>query len=141
VVDSEYLWYRMCQLEFYGLLFCDRSAVIVSPALTVAKAGIDAMAPLPERLRLAIDLRAVNAHTTPIYWPVPNMETFATKVSGKKCFAVLDMKDGFWLLPLSEKTMMFYSIGVRIAGSGRHVGCCMVRSTQWCTISQQWTLR
>lgn len=111
LVSSEFLWQRLSQLAYFGLLYRDTRAVIVSPALTVAKPGVDATAPIFERYRLAIDLRAVNKHTVPVYWPVPNMETFAVKAAGKTCFAVLDMKDGFWLLPLHPETQKFFSIG------------------------------
>lgn len=111
IVDSEFLARKMLELEWADLVYLNRKARVISPALPVRKAGADPKGSVMDQLRLAIDLRAVNQHTISVFWPTPLLETFPQRASGKKFFAVLDMKDGFWVMYLHPNTQKFYSIG------------------------------
>ena len=50
--------------------------------------------------RLCVDLRAVNALTESSAWPMPMIEIVLGKLQGSKCFATLDMNQGYWQFPL-----------------------------------------
>ena len=66
-----------------------------SPAIVVRK-------PHGAGFRLCVDLRAVNAITESSAWPMPMLEVVLGKLQGSKCFATLDMNQGYWQFPLDK---------------------------------------
>ncbi|CAF4734556.1 unnamed protein product, partial [Rotaria sp. Silwood2] len=54
--------------------------------------------------RLVVDYKKLNAITIKDNHPLPNMEvTLQTLGGGYHCFSKLDLKSGFWQLPIDEK--------------------------------------
>ncbi len=53
--------------------------------------------------RFAIDYRGVNTRTVPDRTPLPLIQELLDKLSGAKYFSTLDLKSGFWQIPLSQK--------------------------------------
>lgn len=67
-----------------------------SPALLIKKKD--------NSFRLVIDYKKLNAITIKDNYPLPNMEiTLQTLGAGYNYFTKLDLKSGFWQLPISEK--------------------------------------
>lgn len=52
------------------------------------------------KLRMAIDLRPVNAATVKESWPMPHLDSEVTDFAGSTCFASLDFVSAYWQLPL-----------------------------------------
>jgi hypothetical protein len=100
----------MTRLERFKYVYRNSMATIVSPAYPVAKPKCDPSAPLEDRYRLTVDLRAVNACTVPMKFPLPRLETFMERVAGKKFWGSLDLFGGFWQVPLHEDSQRYFSI-------------------------------
>ena len=60
--------------------------------------------------RLAFDLRAVNARTVPIAWPLPHIESELVELRGKKCFCLIDFISSYWQLPLHRASQHLHSV-------------------------------
>lgn len=54
------------------------------------------------KMRMAIDLRPVNAATVKELWPMPHLDSEIQDFGGSTCFATLDFVSGYWQLPLHE---------------------------------------
>jgi hypothetical protein len=108
--DSEFMEVMRRKLERFNFVYENTEAVVASPAYPVKKAGADPSAPPESQRRLTVDLRAVNAHTVPISFPLPCFETFADAVAGSKFFGKLDLFNGYWQLPLHEDCQHFFTI-------------------------------
>lgn len=54
-------------------------------------------------LRLCIDPQDLNDDLLNENYMIPSFETLAAKLSGKKFFTVLDLKESFWQIGLSER--------------------------------------
>ena len=48
-------------------------------------------------------LRWINPQTREHY-KIPTADGVASKLTGKKVFSILDEKDGFWKIPLDQKS-------------------------------------
>ena len=55
-------------------------------------------------LRLCLDPRDLNKVVKREHHMIPTAENIIAKLAGKKVFSVVDMKDGFWQIPLSNKS-------------------------------------
>ena len=53
-------------------------------------------------LRFCIDLRAINRKTIPDRYSLPRIDSTLDVLSGAKWFSVLDLKSGYWQVPLAE---------------------------------------
>ena len=40
------------------------------------------------------------------HYKIPTVDEVASKVTGKKVFSILDEKDGFWKIPLDQKSKL-----------------------------------
>ena len=109
-IDSLFMKMTMQRLEKFGFVFKNSFATVTSPAYPVTKADVDPSAPLEQRKRLTVDLRAVNRHTVPIKYPLPRLETFVETVAGARFFGKMDLSNGYWQLPLDESCQEYFSI-------------------------------
>ena len=54
------------------------------------------------KLRMAVDLRPVNAAAIKESWPMPHLESENLDFTNSTCFAVLDFVSTYWQLPLHQ---------------------------------------
>lgn len=57
-------------------------------------------------LRLCLDPREMNKNIMREHYLIPKAEEILNRLSGKKVFSVLDMKEGFWHIRLSESSSL-----------------------------------
>lgn len=77
-----------------GFLIPNPDAEWQAAPLLVPKPGSKA------QLRLAIDLRPVNAATVKQAWPMPHLDSEVQDFANSKFFATLDFCSGYWQLPV-----------------------------------------
>lgn len=53
-------------------------------------------------IRICVDYRALNRRTIPDQYTVPRVEDALTCLSGSKWFSVLDLRSGYYQIPLSD---------------------------------------
>ncbi|GFU21599.1 transposon Tf2-12 polyprotein, partial [Nephila pilipes] len=58
----------------------------------------------PKKLRICLDPRPLNEAIQRPHYPIPTADALVTKLQGGKVFTILDAKNGFWQLPLDEKS-------------------------------------
>jgi len=107
--DSAFMAAITDKLERFGLIRRNPFATVVSPAHPVKKADADPRAPPESQRRLTFDYRAVNAHTVPVHYPIPRLETFAEIVGGAAFFGTVDLANGYWQVPLHPDSQDFLS--------------------------------
>ena len=73
-----------------------------SPVLVVRK-------PDGRGLRMIVDLRAINAVTKPIAWPMPSLEVVLSRLAGAAYFATLDAYKGYWQFSLAPESQEYFS--------------------------------
>ena len=93
----DFLNKKVKELEELGLIFRNTASSWASAPLVVPKKG-------PEKWRLTVDLRLVNKVTVPHAWPMPHIEEVTASLAGKKCFASIDLCQGYWQSPLSKES-------------------------------------
>ena len=54
-------------------------------------------------LRFCIDLRAINHKTIPDIYSLPRIDSTLDVLSGAKWFSILDLKSGYWQVPLADE--------------------------------------
>ena len=54
------------------------------------------------KLRICLDPRDLNQAIQREHYPLPTIEEIATRLHGAKVFTVLDVRNGFWHIPLDE---------------------------------------
>ncbi len=54
------------------------------------------------KIRLCIDYRAINKATVPDQYPLPDVKTFVDEAAGCKYFASLDLRQGYYQMPMNE---------------------------------------
>jgi hypothetical protein len=59
---------------------------------------------------MTVDVRAVNAQTEAMFWPMPILEVVMDHLQGAKVFFVIDFFKGYWQLPLAEASQGLFSI-------------------------------
>ena len=95
--QSNWLRAHVKTLLDQGLIYRNHDSRWSSPAIVVKK-------PHGAGFRLCVDLRAVNALTESSAWPMPMIEVVLGKLQGSKCFATLDMNQGYWQFPLDKES-------------------------------------
>jgi len=55
--------------------------------------------------RFCVDYRPLNAVTVTEVYPLPRIDDILDSLAGAKLFSKLDLKSGYWQLPLDESTM------------------------------------
>lgn len=55
-------------------------------------------------IRLCLDPRELNLAIKPLNYPIPTFEELSAKLSNKKVFSVLDLKDGYWQVGLDKES-------------------------------------
>ena len=66
------------------------------------------LVPKPDKsFRFVVDFRLLNKITVPSHYPVPSVTTFARRFRGKNVFSKVDLKHGFYSLPLAEDCWKF----------------------------------
>ncbi|KAH9182886.1 hypothetical protein AeNC1_015138, partial [Aphanomyces euteiches] len=59
---------------------------------------------------MTVDVRAVNAQTETIQWPMPLLEVVLDQLQGAQVFFSVDFFKGYWQLPLHEESQEYFSI-------------------------------
>lgn len=60
--------------------------------------------------RMTVDMRAVNALTEPMPWPMPDIESDLAEVEESESYFTIDWWRGYWQLPLAEESQELYTI-------------------------------
>ena len=81
-------------LRYKVIRKCDK-AQLCSPVFTVPKRD--------GGRRIVVDFRKLNQETIDLRWPIPNMQSILNALSNNKYFTTLDMRSGYWQVPLAEK--------------------------------------
>jgi hypothetical protein len=58
------------------------------------------------RLRICLDPKDLNQAIQREHYPLPTIEEIAIRLYGAKMFAVLDVRNGFWHVPLDEESSL-----------------------------------
>ena len=58
------------------------------------------------QIRICIDPKDLNTAIRREYYPMPTIEEVNTRLKNARLFTVLDAKNGFWQIPLGEKSSM-----------------------------------
>ena len=58
------------------------------------------------RLRICLDPKDLNQAIQREHYPLPTIEEIATRLYGAKVFTVLDVRNGFWHVPLDEESSL-----------------------------------
>ncbi|KAH9092351.1 hypothetical protein LEN26_018494 [Aphanomyces euteiches] len=123
-----YLRSHLSELENHGLVYRNNQSRWASPPRNVPKKNGD--------LRMTVDMRALNAVTEPLQWPMPVLEVVMSRLQGKKVFFVCDWFKGFWQLPLHPDSQeMFTIMGVDSMNTSTRVlmgHCNAVAYCQFC---------
>ena len=93
--QAAFLRNKVGELLQLGLIYQNTQSQWASAPLIVPKPG-------PELFRFTVDLRPVNAQTEPAIWPMPNIDSALSQISGATCFASLDFCHGYWQLSLDR---------------------------------------
>ena len=75
--------------------FIEASSCYGSPIIPVVKKNGD--------IRIAIDYRAINKKTIPLRFPIPHPDELIEKVKGSAVFSVLDLKQGYFHIPVKKE--------------------------------------
>jgi transposase InsO family protein len=57
--------------------------------------------------RMCIDYRELNKHTVPDKYPLPKIADLLRSVKGAKYFVALDLRSGYWQIPMEEDSIRF----------------------------------
>lgn len=57
--------------------------------------------------RFCIDYRQINSHTVPDRYPLPRINSLLRAVKGSQCFAALDLRAGYWQIPMAEDSIKY----------------------------------
>ena len=74
--------------------------------VTVPTEWVSSLVVVPKKdskLRICLDPRDLNAAIQREHYQLPTIEDIASRLSGAKVFTVLDVKQGFWHIPLEEQ--------------------------------------
>lgn len=101
--QRDFLNKYMNELERMGFVIKNNQAQWASAPLLVPK---DSKA----KFRMTVDLRAVNAATEPVSWPMPHIDSEIYDLSESNSFATIDFVSGYWQLPLDKQSQAAHSI-------------------------------
>ena len=62
------------------------------------------------KLRLCYASVELNKHTKTIDYPLPIMEDIIESMKGKKYFTLLDLKSGYWQIPLEKESRRYFGM-------------------------------
>jgi Reverse transcriptase (RNA-dependent DNA polymerase) len=86
---------KMRELEELGLVYKNTGAEWANPPLILPKPG-------PDQYRMTVELRVLNASTTPTALPMPNLQNELHDLPDSEVFAMLDFCQGYWQIPLHK---------------------------------------
>lgn len=114
--DIEDVRQHLGKLKEAGIIADSRSPY-ASPIVVVLKKN--------GQIRMCVDYRTLNRHTIPDQYTVPRIEDALACLNGSQWFSVLDLRSGYYQIPLSEddqeKTVSFAQWGFTNS-SGCHKG-------------------
>ncbi|XP_059819440.1 uncharacterized protein LOC132390922 [Hypanus sabinus] len=104
--DVEDVRQHLCKLKEAGIIAESRSPY-ASPIVVARKKN--------GRVRMCVDYRTLNRRTVPDQYTVPRVEDALACLSGAKWFSVLDLRSGYYQIPMSaadkEKTAFICPLG------------------------------
>ncbi len=56
-----------------------------------------------DKLRLCVDFSDLNSITKDVIYPLPRIDDITESMKGKSYFSIIDLKSGYWQIPLSER--------------------------------------
>ena len=79
---------------------------IIEPSTSKWAASVVILKKKNGQFRFAVDYRMLNKVTFPMSVPLPHMESVFDAIGEcqAQCFSSLDLKSGFWQVPLSESS-------------------------------------
>lgn len=86
-----------------GLCYRNNRSRWCSPPLIVKKKEAG-------QFRMTVDVRAVNAQTEVMLWPMPILEVVMDHLHGARVFFVIDFFKGYWQLALARESQELFSI-------------------------------
>jgi hypothetical protein len=93
---------HVAELERAGLVYKNTRSRWCSPPLIVRK-------PEANDFRMTVDVRAVNAQTERMVWPMPMLEVVLDHLDGAAVFFSLDFFKGYWQFKLAEESQEMFS--------------------------------
>jgi hypothetical protein len=94
---------HIASLVAAGLCYRNNRSRWCSPPLIVKKKESG-------QFRMTVDVRAVNAQTEVVQWPMPILEVIMDHLQGAKVFFAIDFFKGYWQLPLAKESQELFSI-------------------------------
>ena len=100
--QRQFMKTHVAELVKAGLVFRNPRSRWCSPPLIVKK-------PEANEFRMTVDVRAVNAQTERMVWPMPMLEVILDHVAGAQLFFSLDFFKGYWQFLLDEGSQELFS--------------------------------
>ena len=102
VEQRQFMKKHVAELVQAGLVYRNPRSRWSSPPLIVKK-------PEANEFRMTVDVRAVNAQTERMVWPMPMLEVILDHVAGASLFFSLDFFKGYWQFMLDKDSQELFS--------------------------------
>lgn len=94
-IERKLITDQMEEMLKFDVIRKSNAAEFCSPVFTVTKRD--------GGRRFVVDFRKLNQETVDLRWPIPNVQSILDVLSNNSYFTTLDMKSGYWQVPMSEK--------------------------------------
>ena len=88
---------------------------------TCAFPGFMVKRPRSDKLRLCVDYSDLNDATEDIVYPLPRIDDIVESMLRKSYFSIIDLKSGYWQIPLSERAKKLCSMITQLGTFTWHV--------------------
>jgi hypothetical protein len=89
--------------------------------ISVAFPAFLAKRPRCDKLRLCVDFRKLNEVTKDIIYPLPRIYDIIENMKDKSYFSIIDLKSGYWQLPLTERAKALCNMITQLGTFQYHV--------------------
>ena len=77
---------------------------LIQPSTSASASPVVLVQKPDNSLRFCVDYRALNKQVAPDRFPIPLVQDVLDSLSGTAYFTTLDLRSGFWRIPLTEDT-------------------------------------